>query len=221
MQSPAFEGFADALEYDTVVLRPGDVLYVPRGVPHGAWTEESSSLHLTAGLRQPTWLDVVKAGVDTALRGCEKKLAFRTVCPAIFPGSADGHLRSTFENMIEVLCQKLVEADSRALVRQMMSKTPRMFRGSRRASVQAGTLVVRNPSLYFSGKDDRGPWLEFDGKVLRFPGSVTRAVEFVTSTPRFSVREIPGLSDAERIVLANRLLHEGFLHLAEPGTPVP
>jgi ribosomal protein L16 Arg81 hydroxylase len=219
MESEAFEGYAEALKYDTITLGPGDALYLPRGVPHCAWTDDSSALHLTVGLLQPTWMDVLQAAADEVLRSCEKNLSFRTNCPAVFAGIPDRDLRRTFEGMVEVFRRKLLDTDPRLLVRRMVSKTPRIFRGQRGAAVCTNTVVARNPSIHFRGHGTDGSWLEFHERVLRFPPGTVQAVEFVASARRFVVREIPGLSDEERIVLTNRLLGEGFLRLLEQGLP--
>lgn len=44
-------------------LRAGDVLYIPRGMPHVAQTANDSSAHLTIGLIGVTWRDVMHAAV--------------------------------------------------------------------------------------------------------------------------------------------------------------
>jgi hypothetical protein len=49
-----------------LVMRPGDVLYVPRGVLHDAATEDETdvSLHVTVGLLEPAWADALRAALD-------------------------------------------------------------------------------------------------------------------------------------------------------------
>jgi hypothetical protein len=46
------------------VLRPGDVLYLPRGWPHKAHTTEDVSLHLTIGIQVYTWFDDISNLID-------------------------------------------------------------------------------------------------------------------------------------------------------------
>lgn len=47
------------------ILNPGDVLYIPRGVPHRAETSDSkSSLHLTLGILAITWASLIKKLAD-------------------------------------------------------------------------------------------------------------------------------------------------------------
>jgi bifunctional lysine-specific demethylase and histidyl-hydroxylase NO66 len=65
----------------TVVLRPGDCLYLPRGVPHRAFTGEGPSLHLTVGVLAVTWHRVVLDAVKEALAG---DVRFRQPLPARF-----------------------------------------------------------------------------------------------------------------------------------------
>jgi hypothetical protein len=49
-----------------VMLRAGDVLYVPRGVLHDASVQEGGepSLHATIGLLEPSWADALRAAID-------------------------------------------------------------------------------------------------------------------------------------------------------------
>jgi Cupin superfamily protein len=56
----------DPAEGREVILRAGDVLYVPRGVLHDASVQEGSepSLHITVGLLEPSWADALRAAID-------------------------------------------------------------------------------------------------------------------------------------------------------------
>ncbi len=49
-----------------LVMQPGDALYVPRGVLHDAVSQDptEASLHLTIGLLEPSWTDVLHAALD-------------------------------------------------------------------------------------------------------------------------------------------------------------
>ena len=49
-----------------LTLRPGDVLYVPRGMPHCAMAKDSTSLHLTVSITPLYWMDLLKAAVEQA-----------------------------------------------------------------------------------------------------------------------------------------------------------
>src|SRR5580693_13633 len=47
-------------------LRPGDLLYIPRGMPHCAVAEHASSLHLTVSITPLYWVDFLKAALEQA-----------------------------------------------------------------------------------------------------------------------------------------------------------
>ena len=49
----------------TQMMRPGDVLYLPRGILHDAASQGAqSSLHLTVGLLDVSWADALRAALD-------------------------------------------------------------------------------------------------------------------------------------------------------------
>uniref|UniRef100_UPI0022EA80AD cupin domain-containing protein n=1 Tax=Falsiroseomonas oryzae TaxID=2766473 RepID=UPI0022EA80AD len=53
-------------EPETIVMRPGDTLYVPRGVMHDAAAQagDAPSLHVTVGLLEPSFATVLRLAVD-------------------------------------------------------------------------------------------------------------------------------------------------------------
>jgi hypothetical protein len=54
-------------EPHALTLRPGDALYIPRGVMHDAATEPGErSLHITLGFLDPSWAQAIRALVDDA-----------------------------------------------------------------------------------------------------------------------------------------------------------
>ncbi|WP_329236873.1 cupin domain-containing protein [Actinoallomurus sp. NBC_01490] len=52
----------------TYELREGDVLYVPRGMPHLVRTADASSIHLTLSINTLTWADLLRGMVLEILR---------------------------------------------------------------------------------------------------------------------------------------------------------
>src|SRR5204862_407699 len=51
-------------------LEPGDLVYMPRGQIHGAWTETHSSLHLTIGVHCFRFVDLITTAVAQAAEDC-------------------------------------------------------------------------------------------------------------------------------------------------------
>lgn len=61
----------DPAEAHEQLLEAGDALFVPRGMLHDATVQEGDepSLHITVGLLQPTWADMLRSAVDLAEAG--------------------------------------------------------------------------------------------------------------------------------------------------------
>ena len=51
----------------TVVLEPGVSMYLPTGTPHAARAQDTVSLHVTIGINQVTWKDVLDRTLAGAL----------------------------------------------------------------------------------------------------------------------------------------------------------
>jgi len=71
----------------TVDLRPGDILYLPRGQYHDALATGDSSIHLAVGVNEPIGLDVVSLLFEAGVRG---PALFRTRLPPVADAPAVG-----------------------------------------------------------------------------------------------------------------------------------
>jgi lysine-specific demethylase/histidyl-hydroxylase NO66 len=52
-------GAGGSAEHSTVVLEPGVSMYLPTGTPHAARAQQTASLHVTVGINQVTWKDLL------------------------------------------------------------------------------------------------------------------------------------------------------------------
>ena len=80
-----------------VELKPGDALYIPRGFLHAAQTLDRESAHMTIGILNITWIDILKKLIARA----ESEPAFRGSLPAGFagdPASLSDPLRDVLSN---------------------------------------------------------------------------------------------------------------------------
>jgi bifunctional lysine-specific demethylase and histidyl-hydroxylase NO66 len=192
-----------------VVLRSGDTLYLPRGWLHEAETSSSDSLHLTVGITAHTWLD----GAKGALEVCEDELAFRR---SVVPGESDG----VADLLAEQLRPELVERrrrrrflDSRRPIREDGLSQLRVVK-----RVDAATALERRETVIADLEEwSGGLALVFEGKEVRFPAHASGEVRgcFESDGP-FRIRDLTGELDPEgRLVLARRLVREGFLRVID------
>ena len=195
-----------------VTLRPGDTLYLPRGWPHEAATEEGESLHLTVGLHPPTRLDALRAALDA----CADDVEFRRTL------GAGGELPA---DLLERLAARLTPGAVARRARRRFVTSRRPVAEDQLAQVRAadalaaGTACERRPTV-IADLEPRpgGVALVFEGKEVVFPERAGAALEAIhdAGARRVSAADLPGpLDEAGRLVLVRRLIREGYLRV--PG----
>src|SRR5689334_5241024 len=119
----------------TATLQPGDLLYIPKGFVHDARSTDSLSGHVTLGLTQHTYADVLRLLVDKIDEAPE----FRDSLP--FGSGARGVDASEFADRVT---RFFARADVPAAVRHLYDQ----FRNTRAADASDGLLdYVRLPAL--------------------------------------------------------------------------
>jgi hypothetical protein len=87
---------------DEVEMKPGDVLYLPRGQYHEALASSDASLHLSFGIGQPTGIDVI----TRLLRSLPDESLFRKNLPHFDrPQAHREHLRAIADRIHDILSQ--------------------------------------------------------------------------------------------------------------------
>jgi hypothetical protein len=191
------------------VLEPGDMLYLPRGWLHEALTSDTDSLHLTVGVNVVTWLDAVRA----ALEECGEDVEFRRSWQ-----SGNGS-----DELLEALRGRLGSDEVERRARNQLVRKRRPIRegqlGQLRALDDLGpeTELERSPTVLADlVEQDGSVALVFEGRELTFPAHARGEVVAIADSDRpFSVSDLPGsLDDEGRLVLARRLVREGFLRIS-------
>jgi hypothetical protein len=191
-----------------LVLRPGDMLYLPRGWLHEALTSESDSLHLTVGVNVVTWLDAFKA----ALEECGGDVGFRR---SIQDGDAD--------ELVEHLRSRLGREDVARRAAEKLVRTRRPIRDGQLSQLRAldeldvdTELERRSTTLVRVAERDGSVVLAFDGKELVFPARAGEEIRGALDLDEpFTAADLPGsLDDDGRLVLIRRLVREGLLRIS-------
>jgi hypothetical protein len=187
-------------------------------VPHSAVTESDASIHVTLGVRSPTWFDVFQRVVKEA----SQERAFREPLPVKYadhPNGFEEELAARLEQWAEWLRRQPVTVIREREVRLSSSASGTNLPASIRAiagftDVGDETRVRRTErALQLSASDDaEHVELALPGRTLRFPARVAEAVRFATQTPSFAIGELAAHLDADgRRTLCLRLLAEGVL----------
>jgi bifunctional lysine-specific demethylase and histidyl-hydroxylase NO66 len=204
-------------------LRPGDVLYIPRGFPHDAEARREISIHVTVGITATTWVDLWRR----VMRRASEHRPFREALP---PGWASDPAR--VEEELEVRRKELLDWLKAAVDEDVVRAMARSFWSSRRPElggqlarlgqaeeVEAGTPVRVRPGSVFVVEVREGRATVLLGmRELRMPGFCEPALRFVAGrTEPFVPADLPGLDASSAVVLVRRLVREGALEVPRAG----
>lgn len=210
-----------------VCLRPGDLLYIPRGHVHDAYTKDRSSLHLTVGINIYRWADLLHHALASAAR---RDVQLRESIPGgALPGDP-ARLKATFRNLLstladgpdtDILFEQALDALGTQFFGELKMLPGTQFSAPDAGSFSADTVLERSPLMICRVVEDaRGVAIEFPGNRVTGPTRIGPALRFVAGAARFAVRDLPGEFSAEsKITLAGRLVHEGLLTVVSTTFP--
>ena len=224
-----FQGPKDDLGAPREVrLEAGDLLYLPRGHVHEAFTSEVPSLHLTLGVNVYRWADLLHEALASLARRDEQ---FRmSVPPGLLGGQAmPDALRGQFLALLDSLTRDADPDDALRRLGDRFFESLAVMPDGRPIPTGAEpplgpeTVLEKSPGAICRVLRDGG-WvvIEFPGGRVGGPAKIAAALEFVAATDRFPVGALPdGLGAEGKLVLARRLLAERLLQVADRSVPGP
>ena len=211
---PSGEGATPTLDAH---LWPGNCLYVPKGVSHAARTVDSSSIHLTLGVKTVTWADVLRRVVDHALE--DPSLAQPlppgyATDPASLAGEAVARLAALGEAVASAdAALALDHAAQQFWTSRVPSLTGQLQQLLAADDVYDRTVVRRRPhtTAHLSAEGDVLTVVLGD-RTLRMPATLEAAVREVLGRDQLTVADLSAhLDEAGRTTLVRRLVREGLL----------
>lgn len=121
----------------TIVMQPGDVLYVPRGCPHAASTADEPSVHVTISIDVTTWRDALR----TMLGPLHRQEALRATMPVGYNNDPSLLVPGTGQTL-DVLASLLESVDRPAAAESIACR----FRSRRATRVGALAEALAEPS---------------------------------------------------------------------------
>lgn len=206
-----------------ISLEPGDLLYIPRGHIHEAFTSEGASMHLTVGINVFRWADLLHETVECMAHQDER---FRgALPPGLLGGEAvSSHVVEHFRELLKVLMKAADVNDATlrlgdAFFGQMpVLPNAHFAAGPQEEAIDLDTVLEKNPGVVCRVVQD-GSWavLSFPGGQVGGPLKILSALRFVAKTGRFAVKDLPDdLGGEGKLVLIRRLLRERLLTAAHP-----
>jgi ribosomal protein L16 Arg81 hydroxylase len=206
-----------------LTLRPGDVLYIPRGMPHCAVAKDATSLHLTISITPLYWMDFLKAAVEQAT--VQSPELRRALPPGFVEGpDAAESMRRQFDKVFQVFQENLsfdatLGVVTRNRVRaQGFPQDGHFAQLNELAGLDVDSVLERREGILCAVDhyEDKFSNIRFGARHVRGPARLREAFDFIRDHARFKVSDLPGLDDQSRVVIARRLIREGLLRFAEP-----
>jgi len=216
------EGAPDLGPHHSVDVRPGDLLYFPRGTLHTVDSDDES-LHLSIGFTPLTVREAVIAALDQ-LSDLDRgwRMSFGGPLALLLRGPGLERFNSpTLEAVTNLaaackapgfLASALQTRSSRVVAALKPLPAPRAL-----PAIDLDTGVVHAAMAFcqLTGSPERID-VSYPGGHIYIHRGAQQALEHIVNTPRFRVRDIPGeVGDDIRISLVRRFLEIGYLELAE------
>jgi bifunctional lysine-specific demethylase and histidyl-hydroxylase NO66 len=210
----------DAAGVREVLLEPGVSLYLPTGTPHAARTQQSVSLHVTIGINQLTWRDLLRGVTEDVL----KDQQYDGRLPAGYlddPSQVVDELGAHLSSLSRQLQQQDAASLSDEQVARFLTGRNAMLRGGLHDRLLVGdigddTVLERRPGsvCVLAERDGRLRVLLGD-REIRMPLRLVEPMRAVRELDRLRPADLAGWLDAQsRLVLARRLVREGLLRVA-------
>ncbi|GAA3213574.1 cupin domain-containing protein [Dactylosporangium siamense] len=201
------------------VLGPGDALYLPRGWLHAASALDDWSLHLTLGLRAPTRLSVVEALLDLAA----DEPALRAGLPMGTELGDDGSsIAPVLADTVKALHSWLDTLSPDTVAAHWSRSTASAARPAPMRPVAQAAALARlsvddrvrlRPGLRARIVTTERVAIEVPDRTVTMPAVCAAAVRELLDGRVHRVGDLPGLDDADRLVLVRRLISETILTL--------
>jgi hypothetical protein len=202
---------------DEVLLRPGVCLYLPTGTPHAARAQESASLHVTLGINQRTWADLVRQAVEPLL---SPLAAEHLPAHALdHPGDLADGLAARLDTLADDVRRVDASATATEATDRFLRTRPSRLRRGLVSGLAARELDEDTPLRRRPGvpcvRRDRGErlLLMLGDRTIDVPSWLGPALDELRPGRVLTPRELP-VSRQSAVVLCRRLLREGLLEPA-------
>ncbi|MEA5503555.1 cupin domain-containing protein [Halotia wernerae UHCC 0503] len=215
----------DSLPADTLLdsplqevhMRAGDLLYIPRGFPHQAFTKETTSLHLSICVNVIHWKDLIAEVLSIA---SEQNIELRKSLPIGLLASQGGigiieqELHEKLSLLSEIKVDVAIEQLGSKFIKQMQPLSDGHFTQiNHLQDIDLDTVLEkRDGMLCYVFQRGNSAEIHFPGGSITVPAHVETALHFIADAEKFTVKNLSGgLSDDSKLVLSRTLVKEGLL----------
>lgn len=196
-------------ESNDIILNKGDLLYIPKGIPHSAATVNTSSTHLTFGIKFKTYSDLLK-------KLC-KEIETKGLLDNRLNPARDELSQDELAEFTEKVVQTIGDIDISILNEIIANKEIRGNQGFYRWSKierfnTDDTLVKRHDFEILFRENDQQLDLIFFDKIISFPLFLKPTFEDIRVKDSFKLSDLSSPLDIDQTCkIIKRLLVEGLL----------
>jgi ribosomal protein L16 Arg81 hydroxylase len=202
-----------------IELHAGDLLYLPRGYIHEAFTSECSSLHVTVAVAVLRWADLLGSALTLV---AAQDVRFREAVPVGFLNTSGAALQERLQELLHLLAAKARANEAvDHLAEQFIGKLPALPGGQfvppeEIEQIDLDTVLEKAPGVISRVNMEKGSVsIQYPGNRIRGPRQIAPALRFIAAETRFAVRSLPdSLTSQSKLVLVRRLVREGLLAIA-------
>jgi hypothetical protein len=209
---------ADADAEQRLTLKPGDLLYLPRGLVHDARCADAASIHIALGLKP----DLRLALVGDLARVASERAYFRKALPLRHGSDGDGDdqgFAEAFKRELlalvgELDVPQLLDARHRAFVEGQLRDRAGLFSDLLLLGELSSTSVlVRRPALdCIVDRSETEITVRYGVHSISAPAHLDAAIRTILGTEPFVVGDLPGLlTEQGKLDLVREFVRTGFL----------
>lgn len=204
-----------------LTMRPGDLLYIPRGCVHNASATDTTSVHLTLGINAVSWEELLISCIKDLSK---KNPEFREAIPPGILMSGIDNAQTIGEQckvLFQLASEKLdakagLDSLSQSLVRAMEAHPSGHFVAMDSVdSINLDTRVTRRPpGVVRLIEEDDYVALIWPGFFQQAPEKMILAFHYIVQNSSFRIGDIPGwYTDEERLKTVSHLITKGLLQI--------
>ncbi|GAA3522424.1 hypothetical protein GCM10022393_41260 [Aquimarina addita] len=206
-----------------ITLNAGDMMYIPRGIPHEAITTDESSLHLTIGVYPTQWIDLLTKSLHHI---AYTNVALRQALPIGFLESNPLAVHEEAQTKLQTILQEALNTKNMQGAKQLITEEFRTeqqpmgdghFKNLDKINeLNLNTRLVKRDRMNCKVQEiGAASRILFSGNVIKGPITIAPVFDFVvTRNETFQVQELPMLSDENKLKLCKRLIRGGLLKIA-------
>jgi bifunctional lysine-specific demethylase and histidyl-hydroxylase NO66 len=221
---------AEAEPVIDAVLRPGDVLYLPRGFLHSATALGEISAHLTIGIHPVTRWAAAESALDLVRSMAAEDPELRRSLPLGLDLADPGAIRDDVAAVVAGLRDWLDRVDPAEVADRLRARTWAQVRPEPvppLASSAAATALTAESVLRLRRRlrcalrdgDDGRVTLLAGRRSHSFPGEVREALTALLAAGELKAGDLPDLDPDDRLTLARRLVTDAIATVAHAGPP--